>query len=190
MISDALVACRLALPQLTMEKEQEEREECFFSKESSLESALVAIETLGEFDPSSSVNPDSLLTVFGLHGLAIRHRPGNYTDPMLMGLNQGLGDTIHQFYTISASTPSPRCSVIPPSWPSWPSRRQAGGCGGPWWPTPSTGRCAGSGGTRTCRRCSGGYWAAPQSTPPTPCRITWRFYKRFQHRFKHDWHVL
>ena len=98
MISDAVAACRRALPQLTMEKEQEEREECFFSKESSLESALVAIETLGEFDPSSSVKPDSLLTVFGLHGLAVRHRPGNYTDPMLLGLNQGLGDTIHQVY--------------------------------------------------------------------------------------------
>ena len=99
MISDAVAACRLALPQLTLEKEQEVREECFFSKESSLESALVAIETLGEFDPSSTINPDSLLTVFGLHGLAIRHRPGNYTDPMLLGLNQGLGDTIHQVYT-------------------------------------------------------------------------------------------
>ena len=37
--------------------------------------------------------------MFGLHGLAINHKAGNYTDPMLIGLNQGVRDTIHEVFT-------------------------------------------------------------------------------------------
>ena len=96
MMEDAVRKCKMALPQLATEKDIE-TETCFFSKESSLESALVAIESFG--NESSEVDPDSLLTVFGLHGLAIKHKADNYTDPMRIGLNQGLGDTIHKVYT-------------------------------------------------------------------------------------------
>ena len=98
MMQDAVAKCKMALPRLTTEKDIE-TETCFFSKESSLESALVAIESFGDCDESSEVNPDSLLTVFGLHGIAIQHRAENYTDPMRIGLNQGIGDTILKVYT-------------------------------------------------------------------------------------------
>ena len=61
---------------------------------------MVAIETCAElYQESNEVTPDSLLTVFGLHGLAIKHKAGNYTDPMLIGLNQGVRDTIQEVYT-------------------------------------------------------------------------------------------
>ena len=100
MMSDAIEKCKTALPDLKKEVDTSVREECFFSKESSLEGAIVAIETCAElFQQSSDVTPDSLLTVFGLHGLAIKHKAGNYTDPMLIGLNQGVRDTIQEVYT-------------------------------------------------------------------------------------------
>ena len=100
MMSEALKKSKAALASLKAEKETGEREECFFSKESSLEAAIAAIENCGEmFDESDEVTPDSLLTVFGLHGLAIRHKAGNYTDPMLIGLNQGSRDTIFEVFT-------------------------------------------------------------------------------------------
>ena len=97
MMSEALKKSKAALASLKAEKETGDREECFFSKESSLEAAIAAIENCGEmFDESDEVTPDSLLTVFGPHGLAIRHKTGNYTDPMLIGLNQGSRDTIFE----------------------------------------------------------------------------------------------
>ena len=100
MMSDAIEKCKTALPDLKKEVDTSVREECFFSKESSLEAAIVAIETCADlFQDSSDVTPDSLLTVFGLHGLAIKHKAGNYTDPMLIGLNQGSRDTIYEVYT-------------------------------------------------------------------------------------------
>ena len=100
MMSDAIEKCKTSLPDLKKEVETSVREECFFSKESSLEGAIVAIETCADlFQDSSDVTPDSLLTVFGLHGLAIKHKAGNYTDPMLVGLNQGVRDTIHEVFT-------------------------------------------------------------------------------------------
>jgi len=99
MMSDAIAKCKPALLELKAEKDQAVREECFFSKESSLESALVAIETGCDITEESEITPDMLLTIFGLHGLAIKHKAGNYTDPMLIGLNQGLKDTIFEVYT-------------------------------------------------------------------------------------------
>merc|ERR1719400_2938346 len=100
MMSDAIDKCKKALPDLKTEVETSTREECFFSKESSLDAAIAAIETSADlFEESDEVSPDSLLTVFGLHGLAINHKAGNYTDPMLIGLNQGVRDTIHEVFT-------------------------------------------------------------------------------------------
>ena len=99
MLSDAIQKCKPALLDLKLEKDQDIREECFFSKESSLESALVAIETgVSVYEESDEITADDLLSIFGLHGLAIRHKAGNYTDPMLIGLNQGLKDTIFDVY--------------------------------------------------------------------------------------------
>ena len=100
MMTEAIVKCKPALLNLKMEKEQEVREECFFSKESSLENALVAIEIgVDVYEESNQVTPDNLLTIFGLHGLAIKHKANNYTDPMLIGLNQGYRNTITDIYT-------------------------------------------------------------------------------------------
>ena len=98
MMQDSVQKCKRALSQLASEKDIS-TEICFFSRERSFESALIAIESFVDFGDSSEVTPDSLLTVFGLHGIAIQHKVDNYTDPMRIGLNQGLGDTIHKVYT-------------------------------------------------------------------------------------------
>ena len=99
MMHDAIEKCKLATTQLKLEKDMDVREECFLSKETSLESALAAIDTaVNVYEQSSEIKPDDLLTVFGLHGIALRHKVANYTDPMLIGLNQGLKDTISEVY--------------------------------------------------------------------------------------------
>ena len=65
MMQDSVQKCKRALPQFAAEKDIS-TEICFFSRERSLESALIAIENFGDIEDSSDVTPDSLLTVFGL----------------------------------------------------------------------------------------------------------------------------
>ena len=101
MMHDAIIMCKAKLNGLKNETEQESPEKCFFSQDTSLEGAIAAIETGINIcnDSDGDMSADELLTIFGLNGIAIKHKSNNYTDPMLIGINQGFNDKIYNVYT-------------------------------------------------------------------------------------------
>ena len=96
----AINKCREQLNELKKSEEEIDpwkEPQCFISLETSLESAMTAAEQ-GETLMKENIAIDQILTLYGLHGIAIQHKIANYTDPMLLGLNQGVNNSITKIY--------------------------------------------------------------------------------------------
>ena len=83
-------------------EEYEDMKSCFLSLESSLGATQKAAEELLRSGTRPEEIPlQSLLTMFGLVGIPVNHEVQNYTDPMNIGINEGLKDV----------TPSSSCHL-------------------------------------------------------------------------------